>query len=70
MLKVNTQKQKKHIEMLIAGDHPDNLISFRHGSYTDPDQESIDEFDFDGRISFDTLAEIIDYIRACDSAEK
>ena len=68
MLKAATEEQLKHIELLIAGDAPINLISWRRDNYSEPDHVS--GFDLDGRVSFDTLAEIVDYLRACNPEKK
>lgn len=61
MLKAETKEQLKHIEMLIVGDAPINLISWCKDNYCEPGVVS--GFYLDGKISFDTLAEIVDYLR-------
>lgn len=72
MLKITTEEQRQHIEMLIAGDAPDNLVAWRR-VFSGPFRtgaQYIDSLDFDGRIYLDTLAEIVDYLRACNPEKK
>lgn len=70
MLKVSTEEQKKAI---LAMFDPEVVRYFPLNFDRETDwgfEECDDRIYLDGNITFDKMAEIVDYIRACDSAKK
>ena len=71
MLKAATEEQRRHIEEILAPYHI--YISWPLDFEKENDwgyDERVDAIYIDGDITFDTLAEIIDYLRACNPDKK
>ena len=70
MLKATTEEQQAYIDALLKKE------DIYHTLYDDYDEDKDEFMDYcssiyiDGDISFDTLAEIVDYLRACNPDKK
>ena len=70
MLKATTEEQQAYIDALLKKE------DIYHTLYEDYDEDKDEFMDYcssiyiDGDISFDTLAEIVDYLRACNPEKK
>jgi len=70
MLKATTEEQQAYIDALLKKE------DIYHSLYEDYDEDKDEFMDYcssiyiDGNISFDTLAEIVDYLRACNPEKK
>jgi len=70
MLKATTEEQQAYIDALLKKE------DIYHSLYEDYDEDKDEFMDYcssiyiDGDISFDTLAEIVDYLRACNPEKK
>ena len=70
MLRATTEEQQAYIDALLKKE------DIYHTLYEDYDEDKDEFMDYcssiyiDGDISFDTLAEIVDYLRACNPEKK
>lgn len=70
MLKATTEEQQAYIDALLKKE------DIYHHLYEDYDADKDEFMDYctsiyiDGEISFDTLAEIVDYLRVCNPEKK
>ncbi len=65
MLKATTEEQRQRIEEILRADDPCNYLEW--GDYYDNEYDCIT---FDGEISFNDMAAIVDYLRACSPEKK
>ena len=68
MLKATTEEQRRHIEDILRAyiSWPLDFESENDWGY----EELVDAIYIDGNISFDQMAEIVDYLRACNPEKK
>ena len=70
MLKATTEEQRRHIEGILAPHH--DYISWPLDFERENDwgyEERVDAIYLDGEITFDKMAEIVDFLRACNPNE-
>lgn len=71
MLKATTEEQRKHIEAILDEHEVYHRWPLDFEKETDWGyEERIDAIYIDGDVTFDTLAAIVDYLRACNPTEK
>lgn len=66
MLKARTEEQRLRVEELLAPHRV--FISWPLGFESDGG-ERVDSVYIDGEVCFDTLAEIVDYLRSCNPSK-
>lgn len=67
MIKADTEEKRKHIDAILVDiyhDHPYDL----DGDFNDVTQ--YERIYIDGEISYDMMADIVDYLRSCNPEEK
>ena len=67
MIKSDTEEKRKHIDAILGDiyhDHPYDL----DGDFNDVTQ--YERIYIDGEISYDMMADIVDYLRSCNPEEK
>lgn len=67
MIKADTEEKRKHIDGILGyvyHDHPYDV----DGDFNDVSM--YERIYIDGEISYDMMADIVDYLRSCNSEEK
>lgn len=68
MLKCNTESEKHMVEFIIA--LPETCNHFPMDPSTEYEEEYNDRVYIDGVITFEQMAEIVDFLRACNPEKK
>lgn len=67
MLRAKTEEQRKHIDAILG------YIYHDHPYDVDDDFNDVTQYEriyIDGEISYDMMADIVDYLRSCNPEEK